>query len=350
MSARHAGRLVRSDRSTSRSTDRARYVVRTLVASIVVLVSAAPFWAIGQSKGNRPQPRAELPKYKPSDIKGVFFDDIFDGKTLVGERPANLAAAPAGGGGKASSGGSAPAAVAGGGGGGGAWAKLIDANIIEDEIKATKQLVDMTVTTPTDFAGKGYKEARRNFTVVAMLFGVITEYDGDVRWKSDAPAARDQFARTAANAKVGTQQVYNEAKLRKQDLEDILGGGGLANKTAAEGKVTWNQICDRSPLMQRLEQAIEPRIQQWTANKTEFNSKKAEILHEAQVVAVIGQVMLQEGMPDADGDEYKVFCDALRKGAMDVVDAVKLGDDEKARQAVGAINKSCTDCHENYRS
>lgn len=333
----------------------ARRAAWTLGGASVLALAVTPMFVVGQSKGNRPQTRAELPKYKPSDIKGVFFDDIFDGKTLLGERPANLAAAPAAGGGGKTGSGSAPAAVAGGGAaggaaGGGTWSKLIEATAIEDEIKSTKQQVDMTVTTPTDFAGKGYKEARRNFTVVAMMFGVISEYDGDVRWKSDAPAARDQFARTAANAKVGTQQVYNEAKLRKQDLEDILGGSGLSNKAQAEAKVPWNQICDRSPLMQRLEQAVEPRIQQWTANKAEFNAKKAEILHEAQVVAVIGQVMLQEGMPDADGEEYKAFCDALRKGATDVIDAVKLNDDEKARQGVSVINKSCTTCHENYRS
>jgi cytochrome c556 len=39
----------------------------------------------------------------------------------------------------------------------------------------------------------------------------------------------------------------------------------------------------------------------------------------------------------------------LKKAALEVVDAVKLGNDEGARQGVGKISKSCADCHDKYR-
>jgi hypothetical protein len=332
-----------------RITRAASLVGLAAVFGLLLAAVTAPWNAWGQTKGSKTVKRAAAPKYSASDIKGVYFEDIFDGKVLAGERPANFGAAVAGGG--KTAGGSV--AVAGGGGseGGGSgagWSKLISAATIEDEVKGLKLQVDKTVTTPTEFAGKGYKEARRNFMMLAMLFAIIGEYDGEVRWKQHAPTARELFARTSANAKVGTQQVYNEAKLRKTDLEELL-GGNLSAKGSGEAKFTWGTVCDRSPLMQRLEMGLEPRLQQWTASKSEFMGKKDEILREAELFVVMGHVLMQEGMDDAEDAEYKTFCEMLKKAALDVVDAVKLGNDEQARKAVGTISKSCADCHDKYR-
>lgn len=292
--------------------------------------------------------RAAAPKFAPEETKNVFFENIFDGRVLNGDRPSNFAAKAGGGGGPAAGGAGASGGAAEAGPTG-AWSKLLSAGSIEDEVKAIKLAVDKDVTTPTDFAGKGYKECRRHFSMLAVLFAIINEYDGDVRWKNDAASARDVFARTAANAKVGTSQVYNEAKLRKGELEELLGGGGLPNKQAADPKTVWVQVCDRSPLMQRLEQAMEPRLAPWTANPAEFKAKKEEILKEAEIVAMIGEVLAKEGMNDADADDYKMFCETLKKGGRDVADAVKLDNADAARLAVGVISKSCDDCHNVYR-
>ena len=146
--------------------------------------------------------------------------------------------------------------------------------------------------------------------------------------------------------------MYNEAKLRKNDLQEMVGGGGLASKLteAAEAKVVWSKVCDRTPLMQRLNLSMEPKLQPWTADKNSFKANKEQILHEAQILAAISEVLMKEGMADADGAEYKAFCEKLKKAALDVVDAVKLDSEDNARKAVGEINRSCTSCHENYRA
>jgi len=317
-------------------------------AWIACLVLISTTVVLAQAPTKRTVKRAAPPKYTPEETKGVFFENVFDGKVLTGDRPMNFAVAKGG----AGAAGSVPAttgAAAGGGGAVGAWSKLVSAASIEDEIKQIKLLVDKDVTTPTDFAGKGYKECRRHFSMLATLFAIINEFDGDVRWKADAAVARDVFARTAANAKVGTSQVYNEAKLRKGELQEMLGGGGFPNKTTAEPKTVWVQVCDRSPLMQRLEMAIEPRLSQWTANAGEFKAKKEEIMKEAEIVALIGEVLMKEGMNDADAADYKGFCEMLKKGARDAVDATKLDNADGARQAIGTITKSCDACHEQYR-
>jgi cytochrome c556 len=183
-----------------------------------------------------------------------------------------------------------------------------------------------------------------------MLFAIAGDYDADVRFKKDAPAARDVFARTAANSKVGTQQVFNEAKLRKQELSDMVGGTSPFAGKDAERKPTWNTVCDRSPLMQHLESIYEPRLKPAMASESQFKSKSDEIMQDAEMIAAIGQVMMQNGMEDADADDYKAFCNRLVKAGKDIVDGVKLKNFQAASAGSAEIGKVCTECHENYRS
>lgn len=320
-----------------------RWFRLTLTVFVAALLPA--LWGWAQDR-NKPRVRAEPPKWNPSVVDGIFFSDVFKQGT-VGTRPdvarlatggtATPATTPMAGGDEAPAGGIF------------AWSKLISATTLEDEVKASKLVLDAEVSTPAKFNGSGYKVARKQFSVLAVMFGIIGEYDADVRWKDDAPGARDLFARTAANCKVGTIQVFNESKQRKVDLEDLLNGAGLKDRTG-ERKATWPQVTDRSPLMQRLEAGHKEKLQPFTANKGEFKDNSEELFHEAQLAAAFAEVLLKEGMEDADDDDYREFAERMRKAASDVVDAVKSDNYDKARAAVGEIDKTCTECHQSYRA
>ena len=101
------------------------------------------------------------------------------------------------------------------------WSALISPTSLEDEIKRMRLHYDEVVTTPSAFNGGGYQDARRDLSALATLFAIISEHGGEVRWKDQAAAARDLLARTAFNCKAGSTQVYNEARLRKADLQDL---------------------------------------------------------------------------------------------------------------------------------
>lgn len=311
----------------------------------LLAVTAALF---AQGKGPKTVKRAEPPKFD-AGVKGNFFTDAFK-EGLVGERPADLNKAVASSGPKVGPG---PATTGGGDSGassGTGWSSVISGQTIEDEIKALKKNVDSGVTTPSDFAGKGYKAARRDFSMLAMLFAIAGDYDGEVRFKKSAPAARDVFARSAANAKVGTSQVFNEAKQRKAELGDMIGGSDPFGGKDAEKKPVWTAVCDRSPLMQHLDVIFEPRLKQNLSDAGRFKNNADEIVRDAEVIAAIGQVMMAEGMEDADADDYKVFCAKLVKAGKDITEAVKLKSFDSASAAATVIGKACTECHEGYRS
>jgi len=310
-----------------------------------LLVASAALAVLAQTKGKAVK-RAQPPKFGQSN---TFYADAFK-EGLVGPRPGNLGQpAVAAGGNAGQPATSAPAAGSGGVAGAG-WSRLISAATIEDEIKSLKLQVDQGVTTPSDFAGKGYKQARRQFSVLAMLFGIAGEFETDVRWKKDAPAAREAFARTAANAKVGTQQVWQEAKLRKEELGDLINGGTPFAGKEAEAKAAWKDVAGRAPLMQFLEQAWDPRLKPALADKNQFTASADKVLHDAEMFAAIGEVLSKDGMPDAESSEYKAFCAKLRDAATTIREAVKAKNYDQAAGASAAIGKACVECHENYRS
>lgn len=313
----------------------------TLVLAMMVLTAA---WALAQSKAPKTK-RAAPPKFTKTE---PYFADAFK-EALVGERPADLSKAGAVAS-STSSTAASTAAVATLPASGSGWSRLISATTIEDAIKSLKLQVDKQITTPSDFAGKGHKLARRDYSLLAMLFGIAGEYDGDVRWKKDAPVARDAFARSAANFKVGTPQAFQEAKLRKDELSDLVGGSSPYAGKDADAKAPWAAVAGRAPLMQVLEAAWEPRLKAALADKGQFAAKSDAVLKDAELFAAIGEVLTKEGMPDADSDEYKVFSHRLRDSSQQILEAVKLKNYEQAASASAAISKACAECHESYRS
>ncbi|WP_254510465.1 cytochrome c [Anatilimnocola floriformis] len=322
------------------------WFVRFCCLALTIMVCTLG-WA--QTKGGKSFKRAQPPKFdKPNSN---FFADAFkDG--LQGERPGNLGqpgtAVAVNTGGKAPVTGG-PAAPAGGVAGSG-WAGVISGDTLERIVKEMKKQVDTGVTTPSDFAGKGYKAARRDFSVLAMTFGIIGEYDGEVRWKANAPVARDEFARTAANSKVGTTGVFNEAKKRKEELQDLIGGANPFEGKNGDAKASWKDVCNRTPLMQHLESVFEPRLKPACSDKGAFTANADKLLYDAEIFAAIGAVLAKEGMEDADTSEYTAICNKLKAASLEIVDAVKTKNFDKASKAASDIGKSCTDCHENYRS
>ncbi len=318
-------------------------LVNRLVAALLILLSTAV--VVAQTKAPKTAKRAKPPE--PAKLKSDrFYADAFK-EGLVGERPADLSK-PVGV--AAIAGTSAPAAGSSAASPGSGWSSLISAATIEDMIKSFKLQVDKSVTTLSDFKGKGHKLARRDYSLLAMLFGIAAEYEADVRWKKEAAPARDAFARSAANFKVATDQAFAEAKARKEELNDLVGGSSPFAGKSADAKAQWSQVANRAPLMQYLESAWEPRLKPALADKAQFAANADKIMREAEMFAAIGEVLAKEGMADADAAEYKEFCIKLRDGAKEIIQGVKQKNFDQASKASSVIGKACTECHENYRS
>jgi hypothetical protein len=295
---------------------------------------------LAAERADKPK-RARPPKWS-SDVLDVFFEDARE--KLAGERPdytaksANTPSQSA----PSTQGSAVPEPSAS------AWSKLIDAETLETEIKRLAQAVAQDVTSPTEFKGGAYQACRRHFSVLAALFAIAAEYDGEVRWQDAAPPLRDLFARAGYNCKVGTDQTYQEAQQRKQDLADLV-SGSRPRPAEAERAADWSQVTDRPPLMQRLNIAHEERLTKWLANEREFGRRLDEVRHEAQLIAAIADVIGREGFDYWDDEQYAEYARSLRQAATDLAASVEIENYQNAREAGSRMTKACADCHDGYR-
>ena len=162
--------------------------------------------------------------------------------------------------------------------------QYITAATLEDEVKRVKLRFDGRITSPGAFNGGGYRDARVDLTILASLFAVINDLPGDVRWKAEAPAARDLIARTARNAAAGSTQVFNEAKLRKADLQDLVSGLAIQGPPDVEPVNDWTMIADRVPLMQYA-QELTDRLDDLTRSEEEATENADAIRRQGELLA-----------------------------------------------------------------
>jgi hypothetical protein len=308
-----------------------------ITAAVVVACCAAAMLLAAEPR--KKHEGVSPPTWSADDLN-AFFPDART--KLVGARPdyqKAQAVAAKNGSGDANS---AQAKSAGG------WSKLIDAETIETEIKRIPPSLAKATKSPSEFKGGGYKECRRDFSLLAMLFGITAEYDGDIRWQDASPALRDLFSRAGHNCKAGSDQTFQDAIQRRQDLTDLIAGTRPKTKEA-ERKADWPKVADRPPLMQRMNVAHEDRLKKWLASKDEFTAHHDDAKHESQLVAAIADIIGHEGFEYADDEKYAKWAKDLRRAAADVSAAVETDNYDQAREANNRMTKACADCHESFR-
>lgn len=310
-----------------------------LAAVVAVLIVGV----VAEARDPAPRVRSRPPSLPWSRlVTDAFFDDAF--AELDGPRPnfSNLPKSPAGGlpGGAASG----DDTVAGGF----AWSKLAAGETLVDEIKDRASGVAAAIATPAAFKGGGYRDCRTEFTSIATMFGVIAAYDGEVRWKAEAAAARDLFARAGFNCKAGSDQTFNEAKARADDISSMIQGSRLDREADSDGDVAWSDVAARTPLMARLEMA-DATLSEAISSASAFRGEAEVVLHEAEIVAVITQVLQEPELDDFDDETYRGYAAAMGAAAQEIHAAALEGRYDEASAAVGRLKQSCDTCHGDYR-
>lgn len=317
--------------------------VATRALAVIALIAPLPWLATAHAQGGRPRsgvprPRAEPPGSWSPAVTSQFFRDAF--AELEGPRPDfTKLPEPNDSGGGATKEEDAPA-------GPGAWSSLVSADTLADEIKTMKMEVDKTIAKKRDFTGGGYIEARNGFSSIAAAFAVITVYDGDVRWKDGAGRARDRFAAAAFECNQGNDKTFAIATQAAEDLQKLISGSQLDGVPAKQ--VDWNRIAARPPLMARLERA-EKGLAEVSASDTAFAKDPERLLHEAEIVALIGEFIQQPQCEDFDDDTYRGYASTMRDAAVKAAAATRKGDFAAAQAAISALRKSCDTCHADYR-
>lgn len=330
---------------------RRRCLVLSAVSLLVLLIAdGARLTAVHAQPRRTSRIRAEQPKVSIPTVKPPAWDaatiDIFfaDARKHLGpggpraEQPTTTPAAP----GKPDTAVANPVA-----GDAPKWSKLVSPDTLEDEIKQLLIAINDDVASPGSFKSGGFQSARLHLTLLAALFDIIGQYDGDVRWKPNAAAWAELFGRAGQNCKAGSDASYKEAKLRAADLAELIRGAD-AEPAGASGQAAADRI-DRRPLMARLERSQQERVGPWTASAAAYGRHRDELKHEAELLSAIAEVIQRTGYEFAEDEVYRDYARQLQAAAIGLGAATAADDYPQARAASSAANQSCEKCHADYR-
>ena len=226
-----------------------------------------------------------------------------------------------------------------------AWSKVISSEAVANEIKSYRTEVAEHVRNIGVFKSGGNRQLRRQFSVLAAMFGITAEYDQSIRWKQVAPAARAAFARAAVNAKAADDNTFAEAKARSQNLDDLVQGGSTEFPPPPAGDVKWPDVAERRQLMLRMELAFEKRLRPAVADAASLSKQREQALQEAEIIAALAEIVGREGYESADEAEYQKQAKELKQWALAAAAAVRDNNIGEAQRAVGMMGKACTECH-----
>ncbi|HEY5314685.1 MAG TPA: cytochrome c [Pirellulales bacterium] len=229
------------------------------------------------------------------------------------------------------------------------WSKLISADNLEAEVKAQVPLAAEAVKTNTNFKGNGREKAQTSFTVLATLFGVIAQYDGDVRWKKDAPGLEKAFSQAGFNCKTSSDAAYKEAQKRATELGELVRGGTI-DLPKGDASLPWHEMVNRPALMRRMEEARGGgNVAKWLSGKNEFKKNKDGLLREAQLLTMLSEVIKDKGFESGDDESYQKYAATLQKQCLAMLEAIKGDDQDKAQSAFAQVGKACDTCHGDFR-
>ncbi len=270
------------------------------------------------------------------DVLDAFFDDAR--QHLVGDRPTNVA--------RTHTKDATQSAAEVASDGEFKWSQLIDADTLTAEIKRINNQLANSLRRSATFQGGGNLGCRRDFGMLAVLFGVIAEFDGDVRWQQSAKWMQQRCLKTSRNCKVASAQTFADANETRTLLEELLRGQAPAGEIDNSAD---DQLADRTLLMQAMELSLKDQLGPTLTSTREFRRRSQQASEQAQVLTVLAEVIQREGYEYSDDDDFLAEAGRLRQAAAELSQAAKDKNYEAARSAAGRVGQSCSNCHEGYR-
>lgn len=230
----------------------------------------------------------------------------------------------------------------------GPFSGLISAATVEGQVKRTVNQLSKIITTPRKFR-TDYQKAHIAFTKLAVLFAVNEVMTKEVRWHSQAAKLRTSLAKTAASCRVGTSQAYQAAKQSLEDMRTVLSGSKASLPEVPEALSEWDTVADRGPLMAWLEDLHQNQLRPNVSSESLLKKNKDQVKESAELVAAISKILILPELDGYDDEDYRAHSLEMLEGAKDVVSGIDSTDFPSAIKGVNRIEKSCANCHEDYR-
>jgi hypothetical protein len=225
------------------------------------------------------------------------------------------------------------------------WAKLIDADTLMSAIRGVNNDVGRKSRNVAAFKAGVHLDCRREMTLLGALFGVVKTYPGDIRWKDSAPQLEQLCLQAAQGCLQGTDESHAALVEALTQVFDVFRGQSMSDSEVPEEQLT----TEFAPLMQSMEEITEKAIPAFVGKQIDFRKRSQSAARDAQVLAVLSQVIRSEAYGFADDETYQAHADNLRDAAQRLQKAALANEFQESVDAAAAINQACAKCHADYR-
>lgn len=234
------------------------------------------------------------------------------------------------------------------------WSKVISRKTVYLETAAATQDLMQSFANKEPLRRGGYKIVRRRATELAMLLGIVAQYDkeGAFRWSRDEAAmGRDNWATLAREKEMQGGGLLELLKAMSDIQEKLKQPGDLDNDAHKSNDVVtdWAKVCDRVPLMETLNELYIEELTPRTSDQKEFAVANERVKQHAEIMAAIATVLYQPSMPESDDKDYRDFAKSLMEHSRRLAAAGEQGDFTEAKHHMRMISNACSQCHEMYR-
>lgn len=232
---------------------------------------------------------------------------------------------------------------------GGEWEAVVSAPVIEAESKKIRNDLTAQMQTVGTYNGN-VKTIQMEGSVLAALGGIAAAHPGDIPWKDKAPIVRDLGTKIEEGAQELGRKGYDATQPPYEQFIVVMNGSEPAGLEPPEPNAPFAEKASRSGLMQRMKLAhdwLTKNIN--TEERFKDAANKEQIVHEAQILGALAQVIATPEYDSATEAEYQNEALGMVQDSRDAVQAHSDGGFEKFQGALDRMTNRCNNCHQGFR-
>lgn len=224
----------------------------------------------------------------------------------------------------------------------------IDPEIVKAGIKRAMLNLRQNLQSATVY-GTQYKEVQAYSEELAILIVLAARSSSPPSWQQHAPALRDLCIEISQAARDLSPEAYKKAATAFESIDQLF-QGNIPDGLPTDGSLDlpFSEFAHQLPLMRRLDLA-QKQLKESSRKDSDLRKNTDFLMEEAGVAGYLMQAMTEPGFSSADEAEYQSYAKALMEASVSLQSAAREGKHADFETALGALGKSCNDCHQDYR-
>lgn len=227
------------------------------------------------------------------------------------------------------------------------WKQTISSDELQDEMKRIRNRLTQQLQSAGTYSGN-YKDIQADGAVIAALGAIVERHPDDLSWKANAKFVRELGGQLRESSKALGKEGFDKTTAVFEKLTSVLSGSVPPDVGNAEEKKTFGESASRAGVMVRMQKAFD-WLKSNITTEGKLKSEQETVQHETIVLLALSVVAADSTYDSGEEDDYKKHAQNMVNASRDASSAAKEMDFGKFQQALDKVNKTCSDCHNDYR-